>query len=191
MKQTLLFAFCGIMAAGAAFAPPSAEVLSKACDLEKNVLVTTDGANTCVPKYPCDKEDYKSYCTIKFDGLSEKQAKLIAKKRAQLNGNEVTNMEIINNAHLAVQTSSGGYVVYQYILSRYSDKSEEDLFQNALASACFVYKGYGYDRRWNRCDRGKVDLDCQAMADFASVLTGEIVEVDTSSKSSGCVFKKI
>ena len=181
MKKTLLVSFLtGITFAGAAFAVPTPEDRQKLCEKDPFKYVWVKKTQACVPVDPCASLNDKiqeAYC-IKAGGVANSATakEIITRYMKNVMKVDIKSVKLLATSTYGVYTSDDGY--YAVIFGGY-DYGDE--VKSQLNAACWAYgkKNYFYtdngDNRYG-CLDVKSQKECDNIADFASLLFGNVVE---------------
>ncbi len=183
MKKTLLSAVAGLAVINAAFAIPSPGDRKKLCESKPFDFVWVEKTQTCVPINPCKTSNDKirdAYC-IEAGGVAGIDTANEAIRRYAKNVMKVgvDSIKVVDNGYrpfLSLRTTDGGYYVFGFDGGDYGNN-----IQGQLKLACWAYgKQLHYDLNYDSPRYGCLGVnsqkECDDMADFASLLSGDLVE---------------
>lgn len=184
MKRTLLSVIAGLAVINAASAIPSPGDRRKLCESKPFDFVWVEKTQTCVPINPCKTSNEKirdAYC-IDAGGVVDINTADEAIRRYAKNVMKVgvDSIKLIDNGYrpfLSLRTTDGGYYVFGFDGGDYGNN-----IKGQLELACWAY---GKQLHYNLQDKDgpkygclgvNSQKECDDMADFASLLSGDLVE---------------
>ena len=192
MKKMIVSVVAGLTVMGSAFAVPSSGDRQKLCESKPFDFVWVEKTKACVPINPCVTANEKvrdAYC-IKAAGAvtGETGAQAITYYTEHVLKQKVSSIKAIptkvTTPTFALWTTDGGYYAVQFDMDGHRAGIKPQ-----LEVACWAYgkQMYNYSQGsgWSEsyidepmygCLGVNSQTECNNMADFASVLVGELVE---------------
>ena len=215
MKKTLLSVLAGLIVIGSASAVPGPDDRKKLCDQHPDKFVWVEKTQACIPINPCaygvNENIAEAYCLDKVFITLPKEVD----KRTMILERYVTNVlktsivttnllydcpeedvgKYCSNA-LAIKTSDGGYFAASYsdtwsVTPAYENwEGEARSYARAYAGECYGYRFMYMDHSDDMSAKVSNKAECEDIADFASVLLGDIVNYEFKTDTQECILKK-
>lgn len=179
MKKTLLSVIAGLAVINVASAVPSPADRKALCEKHPDKYVWVDKTQACIPNNPC-KDDY-----VGLEGIMAYCYSDIALPRDPFEAEKWVNRYVEKNLHTtvvgfsrfaggdpnyySVSTADGNFFAAFRVTPNYLEGSTRQQYYAALA-----IHAYGHDE--NSPFQVKSEQECKDIADFASLLSDELIE---------------
>ncbi len=185
MRKTVVSVITGLTVIGSAFAIPSPGDRKKLCESKPFDFVWVEKTQTCVPINPCTTSNSKirdAYCILAGGvvGAGDNAEEAIRRYAKSVMKIGVDSIKFVESSYgrpgWSLRTTDGGYYVVEF--DGYAKGKD---IKAQLEVACWAYgkELYFYTDDENPrygCLGSVSKKECDDMADFASLLTGNLVE---------------